>query len=67
MYVTWVTLSPTGTPAVEYGNVHLDKSARGYTTKFTDGGSEKRLIHVHRVLLTGLQPGHRYCIELETN
>jgi len=61
MVVTWVTMQSTPSTIVEYGVKELTKTAKGYEDVFVDGGHEKRLIYIHRVTLTGLQPGQKYC------
>ena len=63
MIVTWVTMDATSDSVVEYGTVpnDLTLSALGSTTVFTDGGSEKRVLYIHRVLLDNLIPGTTYC------
>lgn len=63
--VTWVTLNETSSdPIVEYGPIaactKFSQTATGYTTIFTDGGSEKRVLYIHRVTLSHLTPGHTY-------
>jgi len=61
MWVTWVTLDDIGTtPLVEYGLGNLTTSATGTTTKFVDGGTEKRVIYVHRALMNNLKAGQTY-------
>ncbi|XP_054162251.1 acid phosphatase type 7-like [Oppia nitens] len=61
MMVTWVTMHHiTGHPRVEYGVEDLDMKAFGGTTRFVDGGQEKRHLYIHRVLITDLKPSHKY-------
>lgn len=64
MVVTWVTMDVTKIATVEYSQVgqsgFLDWAATGVTTNFTDGGSEKRSILIHRVTLRDLTPGATY-------
>ncbi len=61
MIVTWVTPHRISTvPKVEYGTSSYEKEADGSTTLFTDGGFEKRHMYIHRVIVEGLQPKHRY-------
>jgi len=62
MMVTWVTLAYTNYSIVEYNKADfpLTLRASGGVTKFTDGGSEHRVLYIHRVKLTGLVPGQRY-------
>ena len=56
MMVTWVTLTLTNYSIVEYnkGGFPLTLRATGTVTKFTDGGSQHRVLYMHRVKLTGL-------------
>lgn len=62
MIVTWVTLNPINESIVEYGESDvLDQRANGSISVFQDGGSEKRVEYVHRVVLRNLRPGQRYC------
>ena len=42
------------------GDEIFNRKATGFVTKFTDGGSEKRVEFIHRVKLTGLIPGKSY-------
>lgn len=65
MMVTWLTMDAiTSKPVVEYGVLESPLpypfSSSGMTTKFTDGGSEKRVMFIHRVLLQGLTPATGY-------
>ncbi|XP_013772685.2 acid phosphatase type 7-like [Limulus polyphemus] len=60
MVVTWVTMDPTSSSIVEYGEHNLNKSAKGSSTKFVDGGSEKRVFYIHRVVIKNLSPGTLY-------
>ncbi|KAK8760786.1 hypothetical protein V5799_027945 [Amblyomma americanum] len=57
MVVTWTTFDPTNESVVEFGENGLDRRATGYSSKFYDGGSERRLIFIHRVVLEDLRPG----------
>ncbi|KAK2561166.1 Acid phosphatase type 7 [Acropora cervicornis] len=54
--VTWVTLSSTKFSIVEYNKVGFPLTMRafGSITKFVDGGTEHRVLFMHRVKLTGL-------------
>lgn len=54
--VTWVTLSSTKFSVVEYNKVGFPLTMRafGSITKFVDGGTEHRVLFMHRVKLTGL-------------
>ncbi|XP_023231291.1 acid phosphatase type 7-like [Centruroides sculpturatus] len=67
MIVTWVTMNSTNDSIVEYGDMKLDKRAKGMMTKFVDGGSEKRVLYIHRVLLTNLLPNHTYVYHCGSN
>ncbi|RWS03782.1 iron/zinc purple acid phosphatase-like protein, partial [Dinothrombium tinctorium] len=60
MVLTWVTMCPTKTTIVEYGIGNLESAAKGYETKFVDGGKEKRALYIHRVFLGGLKVGQTY-------
>lgn len=60
MFVTWATLNSTGDAIVQFGQGRTSQSANGSESLFVDGGSEKRHIYMHRVLLTGLVPGKNY-------
>jgi len=68
MMVTWVTLKFTNFSIVEYNKAGfpLTMGASGSITKFTDGGSEHRVLYIHRVKLTGLAPDQMYSMYLET-
>ncbi|KAM9323934.1 acid phosphatase type 7 [Gastrophryne carolinensis] len=63
MTVTWTTFNWTPS-VVEYsplpGPASFNVTANGVTTLFVDGGSRKRKIYIHRVILKDLIPGHRY-------
>uniref|UniRef100_A0A4D5RKI2 Purple acid phosphatase n=1 Tax=Ixodes scapularis TaxID=6945 RepID=A0A4D5RKI2_IXOSC len=61
MIVTWTTFNETHESVVEFGQASLDQRALGNnSTKFKDGGTEHRVIFIHRVTLNGLQPGSLY-------
>ena len=61
MIITWVTMTSTKDSVVEYGKVgELTFRTEGIEDKFVDGGSEKRVLYMHRVLLRGLQPNTQY-------
>ncbi|XP_068729313.1 acid phosphatase type 7-like [Montipora capricornis] len=62
MIVTWVTLSFTNDSIVEYNKFGfpLTMRASGNITRFVDGGSEHRVLYMHRVKLTGLTPDEVY-------
>lgn len=67
MIVTWVTMSPTNDSIVEYGEFKLNKSTKGTMEKFVDGGSEKRVIYIHRVLLRNLKTAQIYVYHCGSN
>ena len=62
MMVTWVTLVSTDYSIVQYNKAgfNLTMQASGNVTKFTDGGTEHRVLYIHRVKLTGLVPDQMY-------
>lgn len=63
MMITWVTMAANISSIVEYGLAEeaLKLQANSTTaTKFVDGGSEKRVLYIHRVKLTGLKPATYY-------
>ncbi|XP_046847754.1 acid phosphatase type 7-like [Xenia sp. Carnegie-2017] len=62
MVITWVTFAKNVDSIVEYGLADhaLDGRKSGSATKFTDGGSEHRILYIHRVKLTGLKPSTLY-------
>lgn len=60
MIVTWTTFDPINKPTVSYGVTKLNQSAIGYSTKFTDGGSEKRIMYIHRATMNNLRPDCKY-------
>lgn len=59
MVVTWTTYSDCDS-VVEFGIGGLALKAFGKTQKFTDGGSEKRYMFIHRVKLSDLSPDAKY-------
>jgi len=65
MMVTWLTTNCTPQSIVEYWS-EIDVYAlnmtmtEGKSELFIDGGSEKREMYIHRVLLTDLKPGCTY-------
>ena len=61
MVVTWVTMQSTNTSVVEYGISKLNRTARGREDVFIDGGRQKRVLYIHRVTITGLGAGQKYC------
>jgi len=62
MWVTWVTFdnvtldNKTIDCFVEWGQGELTHKANGTIRYFVDQGKEKRIIYVHRALMTGLKP-----------
>lgn len=62
MIITWVTTAENISSVVEYGlaDEALDLTISGYATKFVDGGTEKRVMYIHRVKLTDLKPATSY-------
>ena len=60
MVATWVTDSSTDVSVVEYGLNDLGLVAKGIEETFVDGGSQKRVLYMHRVKMTGLVPGRQY-------
>ncbi|XP_062863318.1 acid phosphatase type 7 [Trichomycterus rosablanca] len=62
MVITWTTLNKTES-VVEYslfGGKLFSHTAKGNSTLFIDGGSTKRKMYVHRVLVSELRPGSAY-------
>ncbi|XP_060789936.1 acid phosphatase type 7 [Neoarius graeffei] len=62
MVITWTTFNYTES-VVEYGlwgGKLFSHTAKGNSTLFIDGGSEKRQMYVHKVSLPELQPGATY-------
>jgi len=66
MVVTWVTLSACNT-TVEYGLKSPSITTLGTTKPFQDGGSEKRVIYIHRATMIGLKSGHKYVYHVGSN
>lgn len=60
MTVTWSTKDKPGKPVVYYGVTVPDKGVTGFSKHFVDGGKKKLSQYIHRVKLTGLQPGTAY-------
>jgi len=62
MWVTWVTFdnvtldNKSVDSFVEWGLGNLRHKANGTITNFVDEGKEKRVIYIHRALMTGLKP-----------
>uniref|UniRef100_A0A8B9LV93 Purple acid phosphatase n=1 Tax=Astyanax mexicanus TaxID=7994 RepID=A0A8B9LV93_ASTMX len=62
MVITWTTFDKTDS-MVEYnlwGGKLFTQSAKGISTLFVDGGTEKRKLYIHRVTLSDLRPGSTY-------
>lgn len=61
MIVTWSTFNDTKLSLVRFGlNGNITLKAKGSSTKFVDGGTEKHTQYIHRVKLTGLKPDSLY-------
>lgn len=64
MLVNWATTSADIVPDtyVYWGKSenNLVNSAEGTVRKFTDSGSEKRVIYIHLANMTGLEASTRY-------
>lgn len=60
MFVTWSTMNVTQNATCLYGTSSLSQQAKGYTTKFVDGGTEQHTQYIHRVSLSQLQPGKKH-------
>lgn len=60
MTIVWSTFNDTADSTVLYGKNGLDEKATGVSSKFIDGGLEKRFQFIHRVTLKGLQPLTNY-------
>ncbi|XP_054169250.1 acid phosphatase type 7-like isoform X2 [Oppia nitens] len=62
MIVTWVTMDPTPDSQCEFGQLptRLTSVAKGYANRFVDGGSEQRVLFIHRVVLDNLAAGQMY-------
>ena len=60
MVITWVTINKTVDSIVEYGRDNMNSATNGTEDMFTDDGTEKRTLFMHRVTLTGLIPGQGY-------
>ncbi len=55
MTISWVTQDRANDSLVEYGIGGLNFSVNGTQTAFTDGGGQKRVIYVHKALVSGLK------------
>jgi len=64
MTFTWLTFNYTEPSVVEYGPFGgslFNLTATGMSAvKFIDGGTEKRVMYIHRVTVDNLKPGKRY-------
>lgn len=60
MMITWVTLGLVNDSVVEYGQTNLNIRVNGTYFIFRDGGNERRVMNIHRVLLENLTPGQTY-------
>lgn len=60
MTVTWTTFDRTDQSIVGYGKRKIEESVSGYSSKFTDGGFERRSMYIHRATMTNLEPGETY-------
>lgn len=60
MVVTWVTETKEPDSRVEYSRVDQTTKSVSYANSnhFTDGGRVDQ--HIHRAIMTGLQPGQSY-------
>ncbi len=63
MMVTWVTWNSSGVTVVAFGPAlnWMWNRAIGTEKLYIDEGDLHRAYYVHRVLLTGLNPGNKYC------
>lgn len=62
MVITWTTVDYTES-VVEYGlwgGKLFSHTAKGNSTLFIDGGSEKHKMYIHKTTLTDLRPGAEY-------
>ncbi|XP_041353434.1 acid phosphatase type 7-like [Gigantopelta aegis] len=62
MVVTWSTQNVKSDSIVKYGldSGSLNMEAKGYSTKFVDGGQLHHTQYIHRVRLINLKPGQTY-------
>ena len=65
--VTWVTLDYVNESIVEYGINDFKNVVTGVSEIFIDGGSEKRKINIHRVILNDLKPDQTYSKRFKLN
>ncbi len=54
-------LTPKSQVEFALNSLELDKQANGGSTKFVDGGRERRTQYIHRVKLEKLKPNSTYC------
>lgn len=66
--ITWMTYDDTLKSIVEYGTdiSDLEHSVEGRCAVFLDGQKHSVWRYIHRVNLTGLVPGTRYCEFLDS-
>ena len=67
MWVVWTTFNDTDDSTVVYGQAGWNMKATGKSTKFTDGGDEKRFWWVHKVVLKQLSADTNYSKSWVTN
>ena len=64
MMISWATLSDPNISEVKYSTTanypDLTNKTSKNITKFVDDGPEKRVLYIHRVLLTNLEMGQKY-------
>jgi len=65
--VTWSTTNVTNETFVEYGIGDYTAIAKGYSTKFVDGGAGRRAQYIHRVTLRNLKPTAHYIYHCGSN
>lgn len=59
--MVWVTGNLTDS-VVQYGKSLDDMhAAKGAASKFVDGGTEKRSMFIHKVIIQNLEPNQKYC------
>ncbi|RWS15355.1 iron/zinc purple acid phosphatase-like protein, partial [Dinothrombium tinctorium] len=60
MVITWATLCRSESAYVQYGNESFNGVVTGISSKFVDGGRQKRKIYIHRVILRNLMEAKQY-------
>lgn len=55
-------MDATESTVAMYGIGGLAHTATGTMTKFVDGGTAQHTQFIHRVLMSGLKPGNKYCM-----